>query len=156
MPTFTGRKRVILIVVASVCAVALVGTGLRYLIVRHDRQSTESSVAALTRATNRSLRLLRAVSDVRDDVDRRNDAARLERDQVRAAAALLHTELDKALAETTSSSIEAFVSGAQANNVAACLVGVSQALNQLSVGDGGAIGSLQAVEGPCRQAGLAT
>jgi hypothetical protein len=155
MSSFMGRNRVT-IIVAAVCALVVLGVGLRYLVLRYDRQSTESSVANLTRQTNRALRLLRTVSDVRDDVDTRNDAARLERDQVRAAAALLHTELDKALAETTSSSIEAFVSGAQANNVAACLVGVSQALNQLSVGDGGSIASLQAVEGPCRAAGMAT
>ena len=55
--------------------------------------------------------------------------------------------LDQTRADTTAAEVGAFTSGAQANNLAACLTGVSQALNQLAVGDGGAISSLQAVDG---------
>jgi hypothetical protein len=153
MPSFRGRKSVIVVVL---CAVAVLAIGGRYVALRQDRVSTESSVDDLTRATNRALRLLREVSYSRDAIDADNDAARDEGEKVRGAARLLHTELDKALAETTSSSIEAFSSGARANDVAACLVGVSQALNQLSVGDPGSIRSLQTVEGPCRAAGMGT
>jgi hypothetical protein len=155
MPSFPGRKSVTIVVVA-LCAVAVLAVGGRYVALRQDRVSTESSVDDLTRATNRALRLLREVSYSRDAIDTDNVATRGERDKVRGAALLLHTELDKALAETTSSSVEAFTSGARANDVAACLVGVSQALNQLSVGDPGSIRSLQSVEGPCRAAGMGT
>jgi hypothetical protein len=142
--------------VVGVCALAVVGVGLRYVVLRADRQSTEASAAKLTRRTNEALRLLRAVAGTRDRFDRFNDAVEVERDQVRSAAALLHGELDKARAETTSLGIGAFVSGTQANNITECLTGVSQALNQLSVGDSRAIASLQAVEGPCRTAGMTT
>jgi hypothetical protein len=144
------------IVVAALCVVAVVGVGLRYVLLRADRRATEQSVARLTRTTGEALRLLRAVSGTRSRADWYNSAVQAERDQVRAAATLLHAELDRARAETTSSAIGAFVSGAQANNVAECLTGVSQALNQLSVGDGGSIRSLQSVEAPCRSAGMAT
>jgi hypothetical protein len=144
------------IVAATVCALVLVGVTARYFVLRADRQRTEQSVDDLTRVTAEALALLRSVSTTRDSAATYNAETTEERDGVRAVATVLHAELDKARAETTSSAIGAYVSGAQANNLAECLTGVSQALNQLSVGDSGAIRSLQAVEGPCRQAGMAT
>ena len=66
----------------------------------------------------------------------------------------MHTQLDRTRADTTAADVGAFASGAQANNLGACLTGVSRALNQLAVGDTGAIKSLQAVDGPCRAAGI--
>ncbi len=71
------------------------------------------------------------------------------RDQVAA----LHADLDQTRAGTASTSVSAYLTAVQANNLSACLVGVSQALNQLSVGDGRAIASLKAVDAPCRAAG---
>jgi hypothetical protein len=143
------------IAAAVLCAVVLAGVTVRYVALRVDRQRTEQSVDDLTRVTRDALALLRSVNATRGAADTYNAETTEERDGVRAVATVLHAELDKARAETTSSAIGAYVSGAQANNLADCLTGVSQALNQLSVGDGGAIRSLQAVEGPCRQAGLA-
>jgi cytoskeletal protein RodZ len=140
-------------IVLAICIVALLAVGLRYVIVRHDRQSTEQSVARLTQTTDDALELLRDVSQTRSSADRQNTETTAERDQVRTAAALLHAELDQARAETTASAVGAFASGAQANDLAACLVGVSQALNQLSVGDGRSISSLQRVDAECRRAG---
>ena len=66
----------------------------------------------------------------------------------------MHADLDRTRADTTAAEIGAYRTGAQANNLRACLTGVSQALNQLSVGDGRSIASLQAVEVPCRAVGI--
>jgi hypothetical protein len=156
MNWFTGRHRTIAWIVAALCAVLVLGVVARYVVLRVDRDTTEQSAERLTRATNHALVLLRAVRGTRSQADWYNDALEGERDRIRSAAALLHTELDRARAEITSSAIGAYVSGSQANFVAECLTGVSQALNQLSVGDTRAIRSLQAVEAPCRQAGMLT
>lgn len=148
-----GKDRALPMIVLAICIVALVAVGLRYVLVRHDRQSTEQSVVRLTQTTDDALELLRDVSQTRSSADRHNTETKAERDQVRTTAALLHAELDRARAETTASAFGAFATGAQANDLAACLVGVSQALNQLSVGDGRAISSLQRVDAECRRAG---
>jgi hypothetical protein len=149
-----GRERAVPVIVAVVCVVALATVGLRYVILRSDRRSTEHTVQTLTATTRRAVALLRTVTATRVKADDHNTTVRMERDRVRAVALLLHTNLDQARADTTASAIGAFVSGSQANDLSACLTGVSQALNQLSVGDGRSIDSLQKVEGPCRRAGF--
>lgn len=150
-----GRHHAIAVALVAICGVALLGVGLRYALLRHDRRSTEHTVAELKDTTRRALRLLHAVAGRRQAADGHNDTARAERDRERSLALGLHAALDRAQAETTSAAVGAFTSGAAANNLAACLTGVSQALNQLSVGDGHALASLAGVDGPCRQAGVA-
>jgi hypothetical protein len=140
-------------VVAAICIVALATVGLRYVLLRADRRATEHTVATLTQHTRDAVALLRSVTVTRATADGHNATVRSERDRVRAVATLLHADLDRAKAQTTASAIGAFVSGSQANDLSACLTGVSQALNQLSVGDGRSILSLQKVDGPCRRAG---
>jgi hypothetical protein len=140
-------------IVAAICIVALATVGLRYVLLRADRRATEHTVETLTRHTRDAVALLRSVTVTRSTADEHNAEVRAERDRVRAVATLLHADLDRAKAETTASAIGAFVSGSQANDLSACLTGVSQALNQLSVGDGRSILSLQKVDGPCRRAG---
>ena len=142
-------------IVAGICIVALATVGLRYVLLRADRRATEHSVETLTDQTRHAVTLLRSVTATRVAADDDNTKVRAERDRVRAVAALLHAELDRAKAETTASAIGAFVSGSQANDLSECLTGVSQALNQLSVGDRRSILSLQKVDGPCRRAGIA-
>jgi proline racemase len=148
-----GRNRT-LTIVSAICIVALAGVGLRYVLLRSDRVATEQTVATLKRRTSDALELLRDVSTTRSTADRKNSVTREERDRVRAVSTLLHADLDRAKAETTSAGIGAFVSGSQANDLSACLTGVSQALNQLSVGDSRSILSLQKVDAPCRRAGV--
>jgi ABC-type transporter Mla subunit MlaD len=149
-----GRDRAVPMIVAAICIVALATVGLRYWLLRADRRSTEHTVQTLSRTTTEAVALLRSVTAKRTTVDDDNTETRTERDRVRAVAVLLHAELDQARANTTASAIGAFVSGTQANDLGECLTGVSQALNQLSVGDGRSIQSLQKVDGPCRRAGI--
>jgi hypothetical protein len=149
-----GRDRAVPIIVAAICIVALTTVGLRYALLRADRRTTESTVVTLTQRTREAVALLRSVTGTRIAADDDNTKVRTERDRVRAIATLLHADLDRARADTTASAIGAFVSGSQANDLSACLTGVSQALNQLSVGDGRSIQSLQKVDGPCRRAGI--
>jgi hypothetical protein len=149
-----GRDRAVPMIVAAICIVALATVGLRYVLLRADRRSTEHTVETLTQHTREAVALLRSVTVTRVTADENNAKVRAERDRVRAVAALLHANLDRARADTTASAIGAFVSGSQANDLSACLTGVSQALNQLSVGDGRSIQSLQRVDGPCRRAGV--
>ena len=108
----------------------------------------------LTRETGDALALLHRVTDRRSSADERNAGLEDQRTGVRALAAAMHANLDRARADTTAADVGAFTSGAQANNLGACLTGVSRALNQLAVGDAGAIKSLQVVDGPCRAAGV--
>ena len=149
-----GRGRTRWIVATALCALALVVVTGRWLWLRHDRQDAEHSVLLLTRETGDALALLHRVTDRRAGADERNAGLEGQRDGVRALAAAMHADLDRARADTTAADVGAFASGAQANNLAACLTGVSRALNQLAVGDAGAIKSLQAVDGPCRAAGI--
>lgn len=149
-----GRDRAVPIIVAAVCIVVLATVGLRYVLLRADRRSTEHTVETLTQNTREAVALLRSVTVTRATADESNSKSRAERDRVRAVATLLHANLDRARAETTASAIGAFVSGSQANDLSECLTGVSQALNQLSVGDARSILSLQKVDGPCRRAGV--
>ncbi len=142
------------VIAVVVCALALIGVGTRYFWVRNERQHTEQTIVTLTRQTTAALALLHRVTGTRIAADEHNTSVQAQRDSARALAAVLHADLDKTRADTTTAEVGAFTSGAEANNLAACLTGVSQALNQLSVGDGGAISSLQAVDAPCRMAGI--
>jgi hypothetical protein len=150
-----GRERAWKVGVAVVCALALLFVGARYFWVRHERQHTEHTALTLTRETKAALALLHRVTVTRVAADAHNATVQGQRDGARALAASMHTDLDRTRADATAADVGAFVSGSQANNLAACLTGVSQALNQLAVGDAGAIGSLKAVDAPCRAAGIA-
>jgi hypothetical protein len=150
-----GRGRVLQMVALGLCALLLVAVGARYLVVRNERQDTEQSVLRLTRQATAALALLHRVTDTRATADEHNIALEAQRNDVRALAASMHAELDRTRADTTAAEVGAFTTGVQANNLAACLTGVSRALNQLAVGDTGAIKSLKAVDGPCRAAGVA-
>ena len=44
-----GRDRAATVIVAALCVVALVTVGLRYVLLRADRRSTEHTVETLTR-----------------------------------------------------------------------------------------------------------
>jgi hypothetical protein len=149
-----GRARAVVVVVAGLCALALVAVGLRYFLVRNDRIHTEQTVARLKTQAGAALDLLHEVQAVRAAADANNLAVTADRDRTRAAAALLHADLAQTQAATTAAGIGAYTSGVAANNLRACLTGVSQALNQLSVGDANSIKSLAAVEAPCRAVGV--
>jgi hypothetical protein len=136
------------------CALALIAVGLRYLMLRDQRRHTERTVATLTHEATGALALLRGVQATRNAADQRNVLSQAELDGVRAAAAALHADLSRTRADTTAAAVGAFTSAAQANQLRTCLTGVSQALNQLAVGDGSALTSLQAVEQPCRAVGI--
>jgi hypothetical protein len=150
-----GRGRALQLIAVGLCALLLIAVGARWFVVRHERQHTEQTILRLTRETTAALALLHRVTDTRAGADAHNIALEAQRNGVRDLAASMHADLDRTRADTTTAEVGAFTSGAQANNLAACLNGVSQALNQLAVGDGGAIKSLKAVDGPCRAAGIA-
>lgn len=80
-------------------------------------------------------------------------ATTTERDDLRLLAEGLRGQIEVSRAETSAAGVEAFVAGGRASELARCLRGVEQALNQLAVGDGGALASLRAVAEPCRAAG---
>ena len=142
------------LVAVALCAIALIGVGVRYLGLRDQRRHMEQTVATLTQRTAAALELLRRVEATRASADQSNAEVRAERDRVRAMAAGVHDDLSRTRADTTTAEVGAYVSGTQANDLRACLTGVSQALNQLAVGDGGAIVSLRTVDQPCRAAGI--
>jgi hypothetical protein len=142
------------LVAVSLCAIAVIALGARYLLVRDDRIATEQTVTRLTVKTAEALDVFRRVAAKRTDADRANTLTTAERDRVLALAAALHADLDRTHADTTAAEVGAYTSGAQANNLRACLTGVSQALNQLAVGDGRSIASLRAVDTPCRAVGI--
>lgn len=150
-----GRGRGLQLIAVGFCALALIAVGARYFVVRNQRQHTEQTVLRLTRQATAALALLHRVTDTRVGADEHNIMLEAQRNDVRALAASLHADLDRTRAETTTAQVGAFTTGTQANGLAACLIGVSQALNQLAVGDAGAIKSLKAVDGPCRAAGIA-
>ena len=140
--------------VAAVCALALLIVGARYVWLHEERRDTEHHVATLTGQLQESLALFREVESTRAGQDTRNTTTETQRNQLRALGATLREELDLTKANQAATEVGAFTEGAQANNLRACLTGVQQALNQLAVGDGREIESLQAVEGSCRAAGI--
>jgi hypothetical protein len=142
------------LIAVGLCAFVLVAAGARYFLLRDDRIDAEQSVATLTRRTSEALAVFRKVSGTRIGADRANTITQAERDRVLALAVAVHADLDRTRADTTAAEVGAYVSGAQANNLRLCLVGVSQALNQLAVGDGRSIASLRAVDTPCRAVGI--
>jgi hypothetical protein len=141
-------------IAVALWTLALVAVGARYLSLRTDRQHTEQSVVALTRATTKTLHAVRRLQAEQAAAEAANTLVKAERDRIRAVALGLHADLARAQADTTAAEVGAFTSGAQANNLRACLTGVSQALNQLAVGDMSSIASLQAVDAPCRAVGV--
>jgi hypothetical protein len=149
-----GRDRVLRLAAVVICVLALVAVGARYALLRDDRQHTEQSVATLRKHTRQALVLLHAAETKHTAADQHNAELTTQRDAIRTLAAALHTDLSRTRAETTTSAVGAFVSGSQANQLTQCLAGISQALNQLAVGDANSILSLQAVEEPCRRAGI--
>ena len=77
-----------------------------------------------------------------------------ERDSLTAVAASLQVQIASTRTQRNTTAVAAFATGARAGVLARCLGGVQQALNQLSVGDAGALASLRQVEQPCREAGV--
>jgi hypothetical protein len=108
----------------------------------------------MTGRLREALALFEEVESTRAGQDTRNTRTETHRNQLRAMADALRQELDLTKADQAATEAGAFNEGARANNLRACLTGVQQALNQLAVGDGGEIHSLEAVETSCRQAGL--
>jgi hypothetical protein len=149
-----GRGRAVPLIAAAICVIALVGVGLRYLWLRDERRSAEHSVAMLVRQSVKARALLREVRETRVTVDENVALVEAHRARLQAEVAMLRADLARARAGTTAAQITAYLTVAQANNLRACLTGVSQALNQLSVGDGRALDSLLAVDRPCRAAGV--
>jgi len=149
-----GRGQATKWIGVALLTVALIAVGARYLSLRHDRQRTEQSVAALTRQATMTLHAVRRLQAEQTAAEAANTVTKAERDRIRTVAAGLHDHLSRAQADTTAAEVGAFTSGAQANNLRACLTGVSQALNQLAVGDRSSIASLQAVDAPCRAVGI--
>ena len=149
-----GRVPVLRLVAVALCAAVIGAAGARYLVLRDDRIETEQTVSSLTLRTSAVLDVFRKVEATRTEADRTNTLTENERDRVLALAAAVHADLDRTRADTTAAEIGAYTTGAQANNLRACLTGVSQALNQLAVGDGRAVASLQAVDAPCREVGI--
>lgn len=142
------------LIAVALCAIAIAAAGARYFLLRDDRITTEETVAMLTWRTSEVLDVFREVALTRTETDRENTVTEAERDRVLTLAEAVHADLDRTRADTTAAEIGAFTNGAQANNLRTCLTGVSQALNQLAVGDGRSIASLRAVEAPCRAAGV--
>jgi hypothetical protein len=149
-----GRHQVVRLIAVALCAALLGIAGARYLLLRDERIELEESVSSLTLQTSEVLDVFRAVAATRTEADRANTITEAERDRVLALAAAVHADLDRTRADTTAAEIGAYATGAQANNLRACLTGVSQALNQLAVGDLRAEASLRAVETPCRAVGI--
>jgi hypothetical protein len=141
------------LIAAAILFVALVAAGARYFWVRHERQQAEQTVAELRHTARQARALLADVTATRSTVEANLELVRANDARLRLQAKALHADLDKTVANTTTAAIGAYLTASQANNLSACLIGVSQALNQLSVGDGRAIASLKAVDLPCRAAG---
>jgi septal ring factor EnvC (AmiA/AmiB activator) len=148
-----GRGRAVGLIAAAVLIVALVAAGARYFWIRHERQNIEQTVAELRRTAQQARTLLDEVTETRRTVDANLDLVAVNEARLRAQAGELHADLEQTRAGTTSAAVGAFLTATQANNLSKCLIGVSQALNQLSVGDNRAIDSLKAVDAPCRLAG---
>jgi type II secretory pathway component GspD/PulD (secretin) len=148
-----GRGRAVLLIASAILVVALVAASARYFWVRHERQQAEQTVEELRRTAMRARTLLDEVTATRVTVDANLELVVQNDARLRAQAAQLHADLDRTRAGTASTSISAYLTAVQANSLSQCLVGVSQALNQLSVGDSSAIDSLRAVDAPCRAAG---
>lgn len=145
-------RRTIAVLALIVALGAAGAASLRLANARDDRGHTQS----LERGTARTLasataRLVRTRADLAA-TSARNVITGRERDDLRALAAGIANELQRTRRSTTDSNVDAFTTGSRANVLARCLAGVSRALNQLSVGDGGALASLQAVAEPCRAA----
>ena len=145
-----GRERAVPVIVAALCIVALATVGLRYVLLRADRRSTEHTVADADRRRHARGGRPAPVGDRDAASTPTTTTPRCGRNATGSAPSplLLHADLDRARADTTASAIGAFVSGSQANDLSACLTGVSQALNQLSVGDGRSIAEPAEGRGP--------
>ena len=148
-----GRGRAVGLIAAAILVVALVAAGARYFWVRHERQRAEATVVALRRTAKEARVLLEATTETRATVDANLELVTANDARLRSQAAALHADLQRTQAGTATTSVSAYLTASQANNLSKCLIGVSQALNQLSVGDSRAIASLQAVDAPCRAAG---
>lgn len=149
-----GRDRVVRLIAIAVCVVVFAAVAARYLWLRRERQHTEQTVATLVRKVAAASALLSELRTTRAVVDSDMEIVRANHERLRARATALHADLEQTRANTTTAAIGAYLTAAQANDLGTCLTGVSQALNQLSVGDRDALASLQAVEKPCRAAGV--
>jgi hypothetical protein len=146
--------RAALLIAVAICVIALVAVGLRYLGLRDERRGTEHTIAMLVLQSAKARALLHDVRATRITVDADMAIVETHRAQLQAEAATLQAEIARTEAGTTAAQINAYLTVAEASNLRACLTGVSQALNQLSVGDGHALETLLVVEQPCRAAGI--
>src|SRR4051812_35464602 len=128
-----GRGRAIGLIASAILVFALVTAGARYFWVRHEREQAEQTVAALRRTAQQARALLDEVTGTRATVDTNLDLVKLNDAKLQAQAAALHTDLERTKAGTATTSVSAFLTASQANSLSECLIGVSQALNQLSV-----------------------
>lgn len=147
------RRRTIAIIAVVATVLIVAASWWRITLDRagHERALTRiGQTTAVLTETRSSLAAAFIDADTTEAVTR---STLQERDSLSALATSLQVEIDRTQSQRNTTAVAAFTTGARASVLARCLGGVQQALNQLSVGDVGALGSLKKVEQPCREAG---
>jgi len=142
------------IVIVVIVVMALVGLGMwrrHALLDERDaaRQARARSVTALVVA-RRALEL-----SVRraGEVETANLGVRREAEELTAIANGVALEVTAVARERDDAALQTFVASGQLGTLRTCLDGINRALNQVSVGDPGAVGTLDSVRTSCRAVG---
>lgn len=109
---------------------------------RTERDEITRTAAAVRAAANRAATI---------EADSR--AVRAESIQLTAVAEGIAHQVESVQRERDDAALAAYYAGGRLRDLRACLDGIERALNQVSVGDPGAAGSLGLVESSCRAAG---
>lgn len=162
------RRALVLSVIVAATTAGLAWSGSELVAARHaERAALDQAAAASAVAeaeadelADRRARLLEAEAELGSTLRRLDETRALltatvaERDRIVAELARVHAELALLQGAADGAELEAFANAVLVDALARCLDGVSELLNQVSVGDsGGAVRTLDRIGPACATVG---
>lgn len=144
------RRRAGLIAVAII-VLTLVGLGIwrrQQLVDERDAARAARTRALATLAETR--RVLGTTVRAAGTLESANVTTHKEAADLRAIADGVATQIQSVAHERDDAVLAAFAANGQVGTLRTCLDGINRALNQVSVGDPGSVGTLEAVRNACR------
>jgi hypothetical protein len=145
----TRRRAGLIVVVVLVLALAGAGLWRRQQLVDERDVARAARARALTALALTRRRLELTVLHA-GEIETTNLATRKEADDLRAAADGVAAEIRTVEQARDDAVLAAFAANGQVATLRTCLDGINRALNQVSVGDPGSVGTLDSVRSACR------
>lgn len=148
-----NRRRVIAIVELTLVLLLVVLGWWRRADLLDQRDTAMATRRTEQVAIARTQDRIRATVMRASTIETDNSALRAAATELTATAEGIAREVERVQRERDDAALAAYYAGGRVNELRTCLDGIERALNQVSVGDPGAVGSLGVVRSACRAVG---